>query len=246
MHPKAVDPATIRDWDRRTIDEFGLPGIALMETAGARAALRIARLVEAEPEAFPPRFWIVAGRGNNGGDGFVVARHLANAGYPVTVVLAVERGEIHRESDAGLALGVLDAMESIDRRFLASSDSAAPPAECGAWTIVDALFGTGLSRPIESPWREWIEQLTGSGLPSIAIDVPSGLDARSGEVLGACLPAAATLTFAAPKLGFFRGAGPQLTGRIWALDIGLPRHLWDPDDSSPAFRRGSFEETADG
>ena len=93
-------------------------------------------------------------------------------------------------------------------------------------TILDALFGTGLSRPISSPYREWLIVLEQSPCAVVALDTPSGLDARTGEILGTCLPASLTNTFAARKSGFDCDCGPGATGRVRVVNIGIPRELW--------------------
>lgn len=230
----AFDPEQIRGWDHRAIHEFGIPGIALMENAGAGAA----RLLLAEGGgAFPPPYRIYCGPGNNGGDGFVVARHLHNHGQPVHLTVIVPRRGGDRppyapDSDAGTNFEIVRRM-GLDLRVVDASDPDANAAAAGfegdagsPGTIVDALFGTGLSRPIEPPYLGWLTALERSACPVVALDTPSGLDARSGEVLGACLPASLTITFAARKSGFERGAGPRLTGRVEVVDIGMPRELW--------------------
>lgn len=228
----AFAPEEIRRWDHRAIHDFGIPGIVLMENAGAGAARLI---LDEAPRTCPPPYHIYCGPGNNGGDGFVVARHLHNHGQPVHLtVIGGRRGENQApcapyaaDSDAAINFEIVRRMglevKMIDTGVPGSDPFAVAPDQ---GTIIDALFGTGLSRPIASPYRDWLVVLDGSPCPVIALDTPSGLDARSGEILGTCLPATLTITFAARKLGFDRKSGPGVTGRVEVVDIGIPREIW--------------------
>jgi NAD(P)H-hydrate epimerase len=222
-------PATIREWDRQTIEDLGLPGIALMENAGAAAARIIGELHERHPADFPPPFVILCGPGNNGGDGYVVARHLESRGLDVEVWLCFDRRRLARDSDAGVNLTVIERMglpihaATAPYGPLASDDLSRPS------TIVDALLGTGLSRPLADPFLGWVRLAAESGRPVIALDTPTGLDGDTGEVAGAVLPARHTITFAAAKRGFLAGVGPESTGKVHIVDIGIPRSIRDRD-----------------
>jgi NAD(P)H-hydrate epimerase len=194
-----------------------------MENAGAGAARAIEAII-AGGASLPEPFRIICGPGKNGGDGFVVARHLRNAGLDVRIELA-GRASYPPGSEAAVNLEIV-------RRLgipLSSPDvtpaTGPPPAE---GTIIDAIFGTGLSRPLEPPFLDRVLALNSSGRPVVALDVPSGLDADTGEPLGAAVEAIHTLTFAAAKVGFTRGSGPRFTGNVQVIDIGLPRELWAP------------------
>jgi NAD(P)H-hydrate epimerase len=94
--------------------------------------------------------------------------------------------------------------------------------------VVDALFGTGLTRPLAAPFLDWVEAMNASQRAVLALDIPSGLDANTGMVLGAATRARDTVTFAAPKVGFYRAAGPAHVGRVHVADIGMPREIWEP------------------
>ena len=225
---QAFPPEEIRRWDRRAIDDFGIPGIVLMENAGAGAARLI---LEHAAGTFPPPYHIYCGPGNNGGDGFVVARHLHNHGQPVHLTVIVPgrgdgRAPYAPDSDAGVNLEVTRRMGLGVTMIDARQTPAPAPEEPREGTILDALFGTGLCRPIASPYGEWLSALEHSPCPVVALDTPSGLDARTGEILGTCLPASLTITFAARKSGFERASGPGATGRVQVVDIGIPRELW--------------------
>ncbi|MBI4606353.1 MAG: NAD(P)H-hydrate epimerase [Planctomycetes bacterium] len=233
MGPRAKRPVpgprprdVIRRWDRLAVERYGLPSIVLMENAGAGAAAVLAALTEDPRAPCPEPFVVLCGPGNNGGDGFVVARHLHNRGFRVEVLAAGGAG-YPPGSDAAVNLEVVRRMGlSLDLGALL----APPPGRDalrrrGAGTVVDAIFGTGLSRPVRAPFLEWIEAVSSSGAAVAALDLPSGLDADSGEPLGACVRAHHTITFAAPKLGFGRGLGPSSTGEVHVVDIGIPREL---------------------
>lgn len=195
-----------------------MPGIVLLENAGAGAARMAVEIAAAEPERYPDPFIICCGPGNNGGDGYVIARHLYNAGFQV----AVRRtgGAVYPPgSDAGVHFEIIRRMK-LEMREPDPSDLRGPA------TVIDALFGTGLSRPLRSPYLEWVQAINASGLPVIALDIPSGLDANSGEILGDSIRALHTITFAAPKVGFYGRSGPERCGAIHVVDIGIPREIW--------------------
>lgn len=223
--PLARSPRTIREWDRRAIEEYGLPGVVLMENAGAGATRWLLELARAGSPPPHGRWTILCGPGGNGGDGFVVARYLRNAGEEVMVLLACEREAIRPGSDSSVHLGVIERMGLPIRVAVEPADLPALLPARGDGRVIDALLGTGLCRPVRSPYREWIEAANSCGAPVAALDVPSGLDAETGEVLGAAVRARWTLTFAAPKVGFERGEGPAHTGRVEVVDIGMPREI---------------------
>jgi NAD(P)H-hydrate epimerase len=197
--------AQVRSFDREAIDVHGVTGYALMQRAAAAA---FARLQARWPLA--RRFAIVCGGGNNGGDGYVLAR-LARADFDVRVV-ALEQpragGDAARASADWTAAGggVLDA------------DAEFPLAD----VYVDAIFGTGLTRPPEGAAARWIEQLNASDRPVLALDVPSGLDADTGNVPGIAVRAVETVTFVARKRGLFTGSAADHCGTISLADLDIP------------------------
>lgn len=178
---------------------FGLPVEWLMEAAGWQAARHCRG-----------RTVVVCGKGNNAGDGFAAARHLARWGR-LHGVACIEsealQGAARREADALLAAGV-----EIERE----------PRYEGAQLVLDALLGTGLNRPPEEPYAGWIDALNASRLRVIAVDLPSGLNADSGIAEGACVKAALTVTLGLPKRGLLLADGPRHSGEIWLADIGVP------------------------
>jgi len=213
---------TIREWDRRAIEEYGIPGIVLMENAGGAAARIVGQLALREPTRHPEPFNIVCGPGNNGGDGFVVARHLHCSGFQVAVWVPAGT-EYPSGSDAGTNFRIATRLGLVETRDLPV------PGKAMSGTIIDALFGTGLSRPLRSPYSDWIAAINSTSSlkrPVISLDIPSGLDANTGDVLTEAVRARYTITFAAPKLGFSRGQGPSCCGIVQVVDIGIPREIW--------------------
>jgi NAD(P)H-hydrate epimerase len=207
----------VRAIDRRAIDEFGVPGVVLMENAGRGAAelllsLGVSGLVV-----------ICAGKGNNGGDGFVIARHLDNAGHSVRVFLFGRPADLTGDAAinyqiiarSGLAI-TIDAEKVFDDAVLRSEFATA------AW-IVDALFGTGLTGPVRSPFDQVIAATNISGKRVLAVDIPSGLDCDTGQPLGPCVRATHTVTFVAQKKGFANPAAKEWLGQVHVVGIGAPR-----------------------
>jgi NAD(P)H-hydrate epimerase len=214
--------AEMRELDRRAIEEFEIPSLLLMENAG-RGAAEIAAAM-ARPEA--GSVIVFCGRGNNGGDGFVLARHLANRGYVVACYYAGALAEVERRSDPGVNLAVLRKMgvSLLEHTSEASRDEMARGV---AWAglLVDGLLGTGLRGTVREPYASLISFLNARRAPILALDIPSGLDCDTGEILGKAVRARRTATFGAPKQGFSRGQGPETTGEVTVVDISIPRAL---------------------
>jgi len=211
----AVETAVMKEMDRRTIEEFGVPGAVLMENAGS-CAVEVA-LGMAAPQA---RVLILAGAGNNAGDGFVAARHLANRGFTVHVITAVAPEKY--KGDAELNFHAISRMGVEIGRW--PDDAAARLND--ADFVIDALLGTGLSGPLREPFGEIIARLNAARKSVLAVDVPSGLDGDSGEVATAAVEAAGTVTFGLPKTGLFKGEGPRLAGEVVLGDIEMPRAVY--------------------
>ena len=195
--------------DRIAMQELQIPGLLLMENA----ARGIAQVALERLSARPGPVAIVCGPGNNGGDGLAAARHLACAGADVRIHLALP-AEVYREgSDPFVHLEVARAMGLALREDL---DLA------GAALILDGIFGTGLQREVRPPFKAAIEAINAAGAAVLAIDLPSGLDANTGAILGTAVRADATATMGASKVGFARGAGPGLVGEVRVIDLGIP------------------------
>ena len=185
----------------------GIPGIELMENAGAAVA-------EAILARYPPvPVCVLCGPGNNGGDGFVVARRLARAGWPVRVALLGQRERL--QADAAVAA----------RAWSGAVVALEPATLEGAGLAVDALFGAGLARPLEGAARAVVEDLENRGLPVVAIDVPSGVQGDTGEVLGVAAHARTTVTFHRAKPGHLLLPGRAHVGELVVSDIGIPARV---------------------
>jgi hydroxyethylthiazole kinase-like uncharacterized protein yjeF len=180
-------------------ERFHLPVSWLMEAAGWQVA-RHCRT----------RTLVVCGRGNNGGDGLAAARHLHRWGRLAGVACLQPDGLSGLPAEQAAALRAVGV--EIDDQ----------PDFSGAQLVLDALLGTGLSRPPEGPVAGWIGAVNESGLRVVSVDVPSGLDADSGHAPGACVNAALTVTLGLPKPGLLSGEGPARAGEVWVADIGVP------------------------
>jgi len=200
--------ADTRAADQRAASQYGLAGGVLMERAGSAAC---ALLRERFPRA--RRVAVVCGPGNNGGDGYVLARLAQQAGLTVLVLSLADTAVL--KGDASAAYDAWDKTGGTVQTFSVEQLQACD-------VIVDALFGTGLERPLEGEWRAAIEAMNASGRPIFAIDIPSGLHADSGRVLGAAARAALTLSFIGLKAGLFTGQGREHSGLILFDDLGVP------------------------
>jgi hydroxyethylthiazole kinase-like uncharacterized protein yjeF len=206
--------AEVRAFDRDAIKRLGLPGLLLMENAGAQAA---ALLRTKFPERLG-RVLVLGGVGQNGGDAWVVARHLLCAGVRPRCVLVGELTKV--AGDARVNLSALEALGLAVEHGLAPA--AIPAAAREASLIVDGLFGTGLDRPLTGALLELVEALNASGTALVALDLPSGIDADTGQPLGGALRAALTVTFAGHKPGLHQHPGAALAGELHCVSIGVP------------------------
>lgn len=215
---RSLTRAEVRSLDQRAIDEFRMPGTLLMENAGRGCAELLLQL------GAQRRIVICCGRGNNGGDGFVMARHLQNAGLEVEVVLFA-----HCDAVTGDAAVNLRIVQAAGIRLQEMSDaeavSALPDRLAAADWIVDALLGTGTRGEIREPYRTAIEAINGSRRPVLSVDLPSGLDCDTGEPLGPCIRARCTATLVAFKRGFENPASREWTGEVHVVGIGAPQQL---------------------
>ncbi len=218
--PRALTRDQVREVDRRAIAHYGLPGIVLMENAGRGAAELLMRL------GISGRVLVCAGKGNNGGDGFVIARHLEIAGFVTSVLLFCNPDEL--AGDAATNYRVLEAGGESLTVLGASPDAAQLDCLLAAadW-IVDALLGTGTKGAIREPYLTAIAAINQAGKKVFAVDLPSGMDCDTGEPLGACVRADHTATFVARKVGFDQPGAGELTGQVHVIGIGVPRKLID-------------------
>jgi len=210
----------VRAFDAWAIKELGVPGIVLMENAGRSCAQFI---IETLSKVKKPKVCIFCGTGNNGGDGFVIARHLLNAGFAITVVVCGNIAKIRNDArvnldiliDLGLKIERLDmeGTEVIDARVTKLANEAN--------MIIDAIFGTGLTGTLRDEYKQLIESINELGCPILSVDIPSGLDCDTGLPLGAAIKANCTVTFVAVKKGFvFENTRPY-TGDIFIASIGV-------------------------
>lgn len=211
--------AEVREVDRLAIEAYGVPGIVLMENAGAGTA----RLLESLGIAGP--VVVVCGKGNNGGDGFVIARHLDLAGHAVKLLVACRPDEIRGDATVNLRIA---ERSGLPLEYLAEGDQAAwEAAVTGADWIVDALLGTGASGPPSGAVARAIAAINATRARGrtrvLAVDLPSGLDCDSGAAAGECVRADATATFVARKRGFDAAGADAFTGPVHVIGIGAPR-----------------------
>lgn len=218
VYELAVD--AVRTLDRLAVERYGVPGIVLMENAARNLREHALDLLA---RARRPDVVVLCGPGNNGGDGLALARHLSNLGVPVSVVGVGEPGD--PDSDAGVNRRIVERMgiARLEPEDLPESPSQTPGL------VVDALFGTGLTRPIEGVAADliaWAARARSRGSLVLAVDTPSGLDAQSGEPLSdACVRADRTVTLAAVKPGLSRLEAQGFVGDLAVADIGAPAAL---------------------
>jgi len=209
----------VRAFDAWAINEIGIAGVVLMENAGRSCAELIRQELVAVER---PKVCVLCGTGNNGGDGFVVARHLLNSGFVVSVVLCGDRNKV-----AGDAKTNLDVLKRLGRPIVHLDVETEDVAErvrrlaSDADMVVDGLFGTGLSGRVKGGYAALIKAINALGRPVVAIDIPSGLDCDTGEVLGVAVKAAYTVTFGAVKRGFTMPGAGEYTGRVYVAGIGV-------------------------
>ncbi len=216
-----VTSGEMQAMDRMAIQSFGIPGRVLMENAGRDAV----QIFLAQFSADARRgVGVVAGRGNNGGDGFVMARYLAGKGYPVTVYLLTAAGRVSGDAAANLKLlaplGVPVVEVPDEETFVRHQPGMRAVA---VW--IDAILGTGLTKEIRGLFRHAVEFINSLNRPVFAVDIPSGLSSDSGRPCGACIRARVTATFGFAKIGHIIYPGAEFTGRLEVVDIGIPPHI---------------------
>ena len=222
---EGLSSSSVRELDRIAAERYGVPRLLLMENAGRVAARAVHEVFERESWS---AVWCIAGTSDNGGDACVVARHLHERSVPIFLSFLGDPGASRSEESrlqagaacrAGLPWALDGHIAAADRRRELPSRTL----------IVDGIIGLGLSEAPRGVAGSWIESLCWH--PSIALDLPSGLDADQGEAPGAVLPARRTVTFGAIKRGLTRGIGPKISGEILVADIGWPRRALE--DAGP-------------
>jgi NAD(P)H-hydrate epimerase len=211
--------AETRDFDRRAIEHFGIPALVLMENAG-RGAVDVMQTLGVKGPVL-----ICCGKGNNGGDGLVIARHLANRAIPVKVLMFARPDELSADAAAQWRI-----VQQLPLPAEAWCDAAFDPERltrelAQAEWIVDALFGTGLTGPMRPPFDRIATCINASAARVLAVDIPSGLDADSGLPMGPTIRAEHTVTFVAPKVGFAQPTAASWLGQLHVAEIGLSLQL---------------------
>jgi NAD(P)H-hydrate epimerase len=211
---KVVTAEQMREIDRVTIEERGIPGEQLMERAGRAVAFEIMERFEPGPAA------VVAGKGNNAGDGFVVARYLAQREWPVTVFLLGNPDDL-----TGDALRMYKALPESARQARIEKKEELADALREYELIIDAILGTGVKGAVRGLFGEAIEAINESGLPVVAVDIPSGMPTDGGAIEGPVVRAAHTVTIGLPKLGMVIEPGIRFTGTVNVASIDFPADL---------------------
>jgi NAD(P)H-hydrate epimerase len=211
-----------RALDRRATEEFGIPGIVLMENAGRGMAELLRSLGPHGPVV------VCCGKGNNGGDGLVIARHLANAGAAVHVLLFADPARL--PGDAAVNGTIVARMAGHGALVLEVFPGEVEEARlrgglAGADWVVDALFGSGLRGEVPAPFDRVIAAINAGPARVLAVDIPSGLDSNTGRPLGVAVRAHHTATVAAPKKGFAEPGAADYVGQVHVIDMGSPPAL---------------------
>lgn len=217
---RVVTANTMQETDRRSIEEFGIPGLELMEKAGRSCVDEITAEFGLKGRAV-----IICGKGNNGGDGYVIARMLGQKGWSVKVIILADREQI-----CGDAAINLDKIPVASTCFCSQEGilSAVHMEDIfQADVVVDAMLGTGLRSDVTGIYKEAINLVNASGRPILAVDIPSGIHGTTGRILGDAVRAYITVTFAFAKLGHVLYPGAEHTGRLVIADIGIPQKLME-------------------
>lgn len=218
---RILNATQMREADRRTIEEIGIASLVLMENAGRQV---VAAIEASFPELASQRVAIVCGRGNNGGDGFVVARTLQQRGVDVAVFLLGRVAEI--KGDARTNLEILGRLNATVVEITQEQEWELHFSEISACDlIVDAIFGTGLSQPLSGMLETVVADINGAGIPVVSIDLPSGLSADTHELIGDSIDATLTVTLGAPKLPLVLPPGDTRAGDLVVADIGIPNDI---------------------
>jgi len=219
-----MDLVTAKEMQRMdflTIESFGIPGRVLMESAG-RGATDF--FIEKFSSSQKKRVGVLAGKGNNGGDGFVIARYLSQKNFIVTVYLLAKKNGVKGDAEANLKLLApldISLVEIVDETVFANCHNSMIHQDI--W--IDAILGTGLQSDVKGFFKVIIEFINNLKKPVFAVDIPSGLNSETGVPCGICIKADATATFAFAKPGHFLFPGAYYTGELKIVDIGIPAHI---------------------
>ena len=209
----------MRELDKMAIRN-GISSLSLMENAGEAVAKKVSELLNGRKGS---RIAIFCGKGNNGGDGLVAARKLKESGFDVNVYLLSKKGEVKNEAAANLR-SFIEAGGNI-KEIESFADIAKLHKSLNHSLIIDAILGTGFLGSVSDHFKRLIELLNSSKIPILAVDVPSGLNAATGEINPIAVKAKWTISFALPKKGFYEKEGPNHTGFLQVTNIGFPEEL---------------------
>jgi NAD(P)H-hydrate epimerase len=220
---RILNAGQMREADRRTIQDLGIASLVLMENAGRQV---VAAMETLYPDLAERRIAVVCGKGNNGGDGFVVARTLQQRGFDVSVFLIGSVAEV--TGDARINLEILGRL----------GQTVAEVADETAWElhgteitghdlIIDAMFGTGLTTPLTGFYETVVADLNEAGVPIVAIDLPSGMSADTCDLIGDCVDAAVTVALGAPKMPLVLPPAESKSGEVVIADIGIPGDVFE-------------------
>lgn len=220
---KVVSPSTMRQMDQIAINDYKIPGVILMENAGIKVAQVVQKMWSAQ-NSVSSKIAFFCGKGNNGGDGFVAARHLANMGFETIVFLIANPHSI--AGDAAINLEIIRNMDIPIKVIeeIAVLDEVKDLAK-GAFVLVDAIFGTGLKGDVRGIAKAVIEVINQLEIPVISVDIPSGICGSTGKILGTAVKAHQTVTLALPKTGLLLYPGAEYVGTLITADIGMPTKL---------------------
>ena len=223
---RVLNAAQMREADRRTIEEIGIPSLVLMENAGRQV---VAAMEAMHNDLLERQVAVLCGRGNNGGDGFVIARTLVQRGVAVAVFLMGRVADVRGDARTNLEI-----LGRLGITVVEVADSQAWELHLAEVTdctlIVDAIFGTGLNTPISGYLESVIADVNASGIPIVAVDLPSGLSADTADTIGDSIEAGLTVTLGAPKLPLVLPPAETRAGDIVIADIGIPGDIFEALD----------------
>lgn len=227
---KLTTSQEMRTLDQRSIGEYGVPGIVLMENA-AFQTVKVLR--EKYGRLLEGKVFIFCGKGNNGGDGLAIARHLANSGHGVEIILLAEPGSV--QGDAAVNLNIVQKM-SLPIHAATGPEKLHALADriSGNGLVIDAIFGTGLANAPTGLFKDAIELINALPNQVLSVDIPSGLNSDTGRVDGPCVHANVTVTFGLPKRAHFLTPASNFVGRLEVVDISIPARLTEELDTQVA------------
>jgi len=219
--PKAVSSEQMQSIDRLAQERFNIPSTRLMENAGKATASIAMDMLELKKDDKKKRVAVFCGKGNNGGDGLVVARCLIEKGLKVTTYLLSGEDNLKKDPLVNFKL-----LKELNANIITIKENLSSIKDLSGYDLItDAIFGTGFKGKPDDLVSDLINTINQSGAKVLSIDVPSGLDATTGECKGLCIKASETVTFGLPKSGFYKSDGPKFTGRIIVKNIGFPDKL---------------------